>query len=173
MIEIFALEDSQILIAKFPGTKGDNHKKKWDSYEEFDSFYSYYLNRLREISSININQETVKHSIEGKDISVVVQGYVSEETKFLLYSIRKYLPEAKIIVSTWDYCCVEGWDYDVLVLNSDPGAIPCEIWDNFTRVNNGNRQILSTKNGIDKVTTKYTLKLRDRKSTRLNSSHRL
>jgi len=97
--------------------------------------------------------------IDSKDISVVVQGAIDPKyTKKCLKSIRKHLPKAEIILSTWEGSIVDGLDYDILVENEDPGAIiqdfECNIY------NNVNRQLISSQNGLKKVSRKYTLKLR-------------
>ncbi|TXJ44182.1 hypothetical protein EPJ70_08075 [Brachyspira aalborgi] len=61
--------------------------------------------------------------IDTKDISVVVQGAIDKGyTPLCLKSIRKYLPESEIILSTWEGSDVENLDYDVLVLNKDHEA---------------------------------------------------
>ncbi|MBR3516852.1 MAG: hypothetical protein IKO10_11110 [Lachnospiraceae bacterium] len=165
MISIFALEDSNVLISKLPGTKGDVKKAKWDDYNSFDAYYSSYLAKLKTlmknggIDDAPLINDTARH-IDNSDISVVVQGYADDSTSYLLNSIRKYLPGSTIILSTWDYCEVSKLDYDTLVISDDPGAVPCEIWSNFDRGNNGNRQIVSTKSALNKVETKYVLKLR-------------
>ena len=95
--------------------------------------------------------------IDSKDISVVVQGAIKKkEAKKCLNSIRKYLPNAEIILSTWKGSNVNNLNYDILVENEDPGAIIfCgDIYNNI------NRQLLSTQNGLKKVTRQYVLKLR-------------
>ena len=57
-------------------------------------------------------------TISNKNISVVVQGQVRDgEIEVCLSSIRKYLPGATIILSTWDGSNVKGLDYDKLILN--------------------------------------------------------
>ena len=44
----------------------------------------------------------IVNGIDKKDISVVVQGAIDKEwTPLCLKSIRKYLPESEIILSTW------------------------------------------------------------------------
>ena len=95
--------------------------------------------------------------IPSKDISVIVQGAINQYTKQSLLSIRKFLPEAEIILSTWEGSDVGGLDYDILLLNQDPGA---EIFTKSGTKHNINRQILSTQNGLKKTTRKYSLKLR-------------
>lgn len=97
--------------------------------------------------------------ISNKDISVIVQGTINKDlTPKCLNSIREYLPEAEIILSTWEGCDVSGIDYDVLVLNKDPGAVKIGLASNIT--NNQNRQLVSTREGINKANRKYILKLR-------------
>lgn len=100
-------------------------------------------------------------TIESKDISVVVQGAISHtETPKCLNSIRKYLPDAEIILSTWENADVENLDYDILVLNKDPGAVLIKNVKNKLYFNNINRQLLSTQEGLKKATRKYILKFR-------------
>jgi hypothetical protein len=75
-----------------------------------------------------------------------------------LESIKTYLPGSEIILSTWEGADVSGLDYDILVLNKDPGA---SSYDNIRQArNNINRQLRSTKNGIARATRKFILKLR-------------
>lgn len=97
--------------------------------------------------------------IKSKDISVVVQGAISPVfTKKVLRSVRCRLPQAEIILSTWQGSNVDGLDYDELILSKDPGA---EILHpQWTQYHNLNRQIVSTKAGLQKAKRKYTLKIR-------------
>ena len=95
--------------------------------------------------------------IRPSDISVVVQGAVSRpETVRCLVSLRRHLPGAEVILSTWEGTDVAGLDFDLLILNKDPGAINY----NKTHPNNLNRQLLSTKAGLEKASRPNTLKLR-------------
>ena len=97
--------------------------------------------------------------IDSKDISVVVQGAIDKEnTPKCLASIRKYLPDAEIILSTWKDSEVEGLDFDVLIENDDPGAILCA--PKFNYYNNINRQLLSTQNGLKVCNRLYSMKMR-------------
>lgn len=96
--------------------------------------------------------------INSKDISVVVQGAIDREnTPKCLASIRQYLPDAEIILSTWKGSNTEGLDYDILVLNEDPGATVCS---KDGTVNNVNREIVSTRTGVNASLKKYVLKIR-------------
>ncbi len=97
--------------------------------------------------------------INTSDISVIVQGAVDKKlTPKCLRSIRKYLPSAEIILSTWEETDTNGLDYDKLVLNKDPGNTIIDEVHNTS--NNVNRQIVSTKQGLFAATRKYALKLR-------------
>ena len=57
------------------------------------------------------------------DISVIVQGKIigngldNEITKRVCESIRRLMPEAQIILSTWEGENTDGIPYDKLVLN--------------------------------------------------------
>lgn len=95
--------------------------------------------------------------IDSKDISVVVQGAIDKEnTPKCLTSIRKYLPDAEVILSTWEGANVDGLDYDKVILNKDPGAFPMSQFE----LNNVKRQIFSTITGIRKSSRPYILKIR-------------
>jgi hypothetical protein len=97
--------------------------------------------------------------IDSKDISVVVQGVIDKlETPKCLKKIRAHLPGAEIVLSTWENSDFEGCVYDILVLSNDPGGIIHNFASN--QLNNSNRQLISTQNGIEKTTKKYCLKLR-------------
>lgn len=101
--------------------------------------------------------------IKSEDISVVVQGAIDKvNTPKCLKSIRKILPRAEIVLSTWEKSDVNGLDYDILVLNKDPGGVKHDfaVYNLNCSMNNLNRQILSTQNGIKKAHKKYVLKLR-------------
>lgn len=98
--------------------------------------------------------------INPKDISVIVQGGINaKETPLCLKSIRKYLPEAEIILSTWEGADVSELDYDVLILNKDPGA-QSYLQNGKYYYNNINRQLLSTQEGLKRAKRTYSMKLR-------------
>ncbi len=104
--------------------------------------------------------------IDSSEISVVVQGPVfgtsadspiKRYTYQSLISIRKYLPDAEVILSTWEGSDINDLPFDILVENEDPGILEVEI---NPMIKNTNRQILSTKSGIQKASRNYLLKLR-------------
>lgn len=107
--------------------------------------------------------------INPAEISVVVQGPIygaGEKNPRLRYTqrccanIRKKLPGAEIILSTWEGSDVSGIDYDTLVLSKDPGGIKALIYEKTEKMDNTNRMIMSTREGINKVSRKYCIKLR-------------
>jgi len=103
----------------------------------------------------------MQEKIKSRDISVVVQGPIHKRrTKKTLHSIRKNLPDAEIILSTWEGSSVDSLEYDILILNKDPGAICQTNFRHKTIYNNLNRMIISTNNALKQVNRKYTLKLR-------------
>lgn len=104
--------------------------------------------------------------ISPEEISVVVQGPILNDlTRNTCESIRRYLPGAEIVVSTWKGSDVSGLSCDVLVESKDPGnftfVLP-QVMDNGSDLYqmNINRQILSTANGVKCASRKYVCKLR-------------
>lgn len=99
--------------------------------------------------------------IDTKEISVIVQGAINKtETPKCVKSIRKYLPDAEIILSTWEGTDTSKLDFDKVIYNKDPGTTLIEEHKSKKIYNNMNRQLLSTQAGLAKVQRKYTLKLR-------------
>lgn len=97
--------------------------------------------------------------IQSKDISVVVQGPIHKPedlTKRVLESVRKHLPDAELILSTWKGSDLSGLNYDVLAENDDPGKMEKIL----SGSENILRQIVSTISGLQKSSKKYVLKIR-------------
>ncbi|MDP9171072.1 MAG: WavE lipopolysaccharide synthesis family protein, partial [Acidobacteriota bacterium] len=104
-----------------------------------------------------------------RDLSFVVQGAIDREispltgrpiTQSCLESLRKHYPGAEVILSTWQGQDVAGLDCDQLILNEDPGA-----WNAFrpgaeVKLDNTNRQIVSTRNGLRAAGGRYAAKVR-------------
>ena len=106
--------------------------------------------------------------IEDRDISIVIQGPILEEvindqkieiTKNVCLNIKKFFPNAEIIISTWQGSNVEGLIYNKIILNEDPGSIFMSL-NGIKRMNNTNRMIISTLNGLRNASRKYVMKLR-------------
>lgn len=98
--------------------------------------------------------------IKSDDISVVVQGpIITGTTSQCLTSIRKNLPNAEIILSTWVGSDVSGLDYDILILNKDPGFVMQGL-NGWTNICNINRMLKSTREGLKRCSRQYILKIR-------------
>lgn len=93
------------------------------------------------------------------NLSVVIQGGIdSIITPKCIASIRRFLPQAEIILSTWISANVDNLDYDILVQSEDPGAY--SFGNNSGKLNNLNRILRSTQAALAKATRPYILKLR-------------
>ena len=107
------------------------------------------------------------------EIDVVIQGPVSRkkvsgsemgETEAVIASVRRWLPGAAIILSTWQGAELSGIEVDQVVLSDDPGSFA--FADDEKHRNNINRQIVSTSAGLRAARRPYALKLRS--DTRLD-----
>jgi hypothetical protein len=99
-------------------------------------------------------------TVSPSEISVVVQGPVDRAlTPRCLTSVRRHLPGAEVILSTWKGTDLAGLDYDRVIENDDPGAVVCTRSDPKVYYN-VNRQIVSTVNGLRDATRLYAVKVR-------------
>lgn len=95
--------------------------------------------------------------VPSEEISVVVQGPLPGGASVVVQSIRKCLPYAEIILSTWD-----GEDtpdlslIDHLVVTKQPAPLV----EPLGNANNVARQMISTLKGIQRSTRPYVLKMR-------------
>jgi hypothetical protein len=96
--------------------------------------------------------------VHPRDVSVVVQGPVAAETPAVLASVRALVPEAELVLSTWQGASTTGLDVDVLLHSVDPGST--EYWQGNDRRVNTNRMIRSTRAGVEAATRPWVLKLR-------------
>lgn len=100
-------------------------------------------------------------TISSSDISVIVQGAVNEEiTSLCIDSIRKFLPNAEVILSTWENCNIKGLSPDKLVMSKDPGFHLYSNDPNNKILNNINRQLVSSLAGLNLSEKKYAFKIR-------------
>lgn len=136
------------------------------SYSDF-----FNLSPLAMIDYLLASKEESLDIIDSSEISVVIQGPVFSQslpqapygiTREVIKALRKHLPQATLILSTWKGQATEGLDADTILALDDPGTFRFytenAIADNF--FNNGNRLIYSSQQGLSKVKTKYTLKIR-------------
>ena len=111
---------------------------------------------------MNSKEVIMTRKIDSKEISIIIQGKIFESksgsTLDVLQSIRKYYPQAEIILSTWKGTKLP-LEYNVIcdqiVLSDDPGdgtygKTPLNI----------NRQIVSSKLGLERATRTYAIKTR-------------
>ena len=101
----------------------------------------------------------------GLEHTFVIQGAIDRRayadtfvTLEAVKSIRKYYPDAEIILSTWESETIEPslvTSCDRVVLSEDPGGIPTE-----QGLLNVNRQIVSTRRGLSVATRRFSVKLR-------------
>lgn len=98
--------------------------------------------------------------IKNSDISFVLQGAYTKETYKSIKMLEKVYKGCEIILSTWEGTKIDEKiekKVDKIVFSKDPGG----IWDEKIKLwNNVNRQIISSKNGIQASTKKFVMKLR-------------
>ena len=100
------------------------------------------------------------------DITIVIQGDVRSNTRRVIDSIRRQVPAATLIFSTFPDQLQAVQDegigrlVDHLCVGDDPGALPSTVKSPTAQPNNINRMLRSTQRGLAKVTTPYVLKLR-------------
>lgn len=107
--------------------------------------------------------------INSWNITFVIQGPVIIRSKLyslskIISKIKKYFPKSEIILSTWEGADISSLNLksNQIILNKDPGA---KYYNPFRKkrrlkLNNINRQIVSTISGLKKVNTKYAFKIR-------------
>jgi hypothetical protein len=121
--------------------------------------YFKSLNQNNLVNEVYFHDKDEFFKIHPKDITVVVQGAIDKNiTPECLLSIKKFLPESEIVLSTWNNSLVENLVYDKLILNEDPRCVKADLVNNLN--NNQNRQLISTREGLNQATRKFVLKLR-------------
>jgi hypothetical protein len=97
--------------------------------------------------------------VQGKVFGEPGEAYEKQLTLQCIESIRNLIPKAEIILSTWEGTDVSHLDADRVIYNEDPGAIAYSVFEpNY--LNNNNRQIVSTINGLRAATKLYAIKMR-------------
>jgi hypothetical protein len=97
--------------------------------------------------------------IAASEISVVVQGpWYENLTREVVSSVRRYLPGAEVIYSGWTGADASALSADKVVLSDDPGGRPHPHDPRFFY--NTNRQIVSTRAGLQAASHTYAVKLR-------------
>ena len=102
--------------------------------------------------------------IDPKDISVVIQGPVTEGMARCIKTVKSVLSKAEIIISTWRNSNLEMIDTTgcIVIENSDPNKNGETYYGDINNKvpDNTNRQIVSSLAGIRKATRKYVLRMR-------------
>ena len=106
--------------------------------------------------------------IENKDITFICAGKIFTKhhlTLNCLKSIRKYFPQSKIILSTWQDENISGLEnfYDGIILNQSPksvgsACVPECSW--YPKENSYNHQQLCVSKALEYCNTPYTVKFR-------------
>lgn len=105
-------------------------------------------------------------SVPYAEITVIIHGPILKEavvgsplgmTHEAVQSVRQVLPGAKVVISTWAGSEAEGFGAEQVVYSSDPGGNP---YGPGERPNNVNRQIVAMRAGLERVDTRWALKLR-------------
>ncbi|MEM1059837.1 MAG: WavE lipopolysaccharide synthesis family protein [Verrucomicrobiota bacterium] len=108
-------------------------------------------------------------AVNPSEIDVVVQGAVAGRpgdpphqrlTEQCLANFRRILPGARLILSTWEGADVSGLDFDELVTSADPGGQTYLTRGGRKRALNMNRQIVSTRAGLQAASRPLALKFR-------------
>jgi hypothetical protein len=101
--------------------------------------------------------------IKNEDLTFLVQGPIckinnKDKTFELLKNLAIHFPDSNIIFSTWTSENTSAYkDYN-LIKNDDPGSVIYNFKSG--EKNNLNRQIVSTRNALKFVKTKYCIKVR-------------
>ena len=100
------------------------------------------------------------------EITVIIHGPILKDaissapqgmTLAAVQSVKKVIPGARVLISTWAGSEAESLGADQVVYSADPGCLP---YGKKARANNVNRQIIAMSSGLDLVKTKWVLKLR-------------
>jgi hypothetical protein len=103
--------------------------------------------------------------MEKSDITFVVQGPIIIKdnvnlAKVCLESVRKFFPSSKIILSTHLSECTDGLDFDECVINSRHLDERIIENDKSGQIATFNLQLASSFEGLKRVITPYSIKLR-------------
>lgn len=100
-----------------------------------------------------------------KDLTILIQGpyfeFGQNNSNKNIQILKKNFPDANILISTWKNQNNFKLDSnDKIIFNDDPGTVIDNHKGSATIGSNILRQIVSVKNGLEKINTKYTLKIR-------------
>lgn len=108
---------------------------------------------------MNNNKIKANDMIASEDIDVLIQGRTNKEyTDRCIASVRKFLPKARILISTWVGEYLDEKNVDEILYSEDPGGYPDPRLEGYT--NNALRIVKSTKAGLGLLRREWTLKIR-------------
>ena len=81
-------------------------------------------------------------------------------TAAVVESVRRFLPNAEVILSTWEGTDCDHIPADIVVKSKDPGALPVNVSTSHVVYNNLNRMLVSTQAGLALCSRPYSIKLR-------------
>lgn len=125
--------------------------------ERLRPLYNKIIGQSRKIGYVVCENN---EKVTDKDISVVIQGQITAATAECINSVRNILPNAEIIVSTWEGSDISGLNCDKIITSPDPGSDGLIRRYPFKQINNTNREITSSFAGANAATRKYCLKIR-------------
>ena len=100
-----------------------------------------------------------------KDLTILIQGPFFEFENYNsnknIEILKKVFPNANIIISTWEneLRFLKNQKHRI-IFNKDPGFVKDQHFGSSTPGSNILRQVISVKNGLKEIKTKYTLKIR-------------
>ena len=99
---------------------------------------------------------TIKHS----DITVIIQGNADNHTLRFTHWLCTTYPEIYVVVSCWENNSIDqeliNYEHVTVIKSADPGTISVPKF----KTDNIKRQIISTRRGLEKVKTKWAIKIR-------------
>lgn len=100
-----------------------------------------------------------------KDLTILIQGpffeFENYDTNKNIEILKKVFPEANILISTWENeSRFSNNEKHKIIFNKDPGFVNDKHFGSNTPGSNILRQIISVKNGLKEIKSKYTLKIR-------------
>lgn len=104
--------------------------------------------------------------IHARQLSIVVQGELSDATTEALGAYRSQVPEAQLILSTYEHRAQIAHELqsdgmvDDVVLSPDPGPLPPTVRSQTAGDNNLNRMLVTTQAGLATANRPFALKVR-------------
>lgn len=100
-------------------------------------------------------------AVDPRDVGVVIQGAMTDAVPGLVAAIRRHLPGASVLLSTWQGAATSGLAVDEVLHNVDPGALPCHVLSGGRAPDiNCNRMVRSTLAGLRALDRPLAVKLR-------------